>query len=109
MTTEFNFDEWKTLYETNPEEYERRRTETVRAVIDSAPAELQLSLLQLQWKLDGIHKTNTPIGGLLKMQGMMWDSFLKMNDSLQTLAGHADDLRVLDHTAHKLRPAANDC
>lgn len=98
--SDFNFDEWMNLHKTDPEEFERRRAETVRAVIDSAPAELQLKLLQLQWKLDGIHRTHTPIGGLLKMQGMMWDSFLEMNSKLQDLAAQIPPDRA---------QAANDC
>jgi len=85
MAFNFNFDEWAALAKTDPAEFERRRKEATSAVIASAPAELQLKLHQLQWKLDGIHQTNTPIGALLKMQSMMWDSFLNINDQLQAL------------------------
>lgn len=108
MTTEFDFDQWMTLYKTNPEEADRQRSETVRKLINSAPVERQLKLLQLQWKLDGIHRTNSPIGGLLKIQGMMWDSFLEMNDKLQMFSARSDDIQALEDAANKRTPAAND-
>lgn len=83
----FNFDEWAALAKKDPAEFERRRKEATSAVIASAPAELQLKLHQLQWKLDVIHQTNTPIGAMLKMQSMMWESFLNMNDQMVALVG----------------------
>lgn len=84
----FNFDEWADLYKTDRDEFERRRTEVINQAIASAPADKQLMLHQLQWRLDGIHRTHTPIAGLLKMQGMMMDSFMKLNDQLQVLVNN---------------------
>lgn len=82
----FDFDEWALLYKTDRDEFERRRKAIIAETIAQAPAEKQHQLLQLQWKLDAIHTTNTPIGGMLKMHDLMWDSFLIMTDNLNALA-----------------------
>lgn len=82
----FNFDEWAQLYKDDPAEFERRRKAIITETIAAAPPAQQLKLHQLQWKLDAIHTTNTPIGAMLKMQQMMWESFLNMNDQLNALS-----------------------
>lgn len=82
----FNFDEWAQLAKSDPAEFERHRKAVIADAIAAAPAAQQLKLHQLQWKLDAIRATNTPLGALLKMQEMMWDSFLNMNDQLQAFA-----------------------
>lgn len=81
----FNFDEWAELAKNDPDEFERRRKAVIAEAIAAAPAAQQLKLHQLQWKIDAIRSTNTPLGALLKMQEMMWDSFLNMNDQMQAL------------------------
>jgi Protein of unknown function (DUF3135) len=82
----FNFDEWAQLYKSDPAEFERRRKEVISEAIAAAPAAQQLKLHQLQWKLDAIHTTNTPIGAMLKMQSLMWESFLNMADQMNALS-----------------------
>jgi hypothetical protein len=59
----FNFDEWAQLYKTDRAEFERRRKAVIAETIAQAPADKQPKLLQLQWKLDAIHQTTTPIEG----------------------------------------------
>jgi hypothetical protein len=87
----FNFDEWAELYKRDPVEFESRRKQVLADMIAQAPADKQLKLHQLQWKLDAIHQTQTPIQALLNMQRMMWDSFLVMSEQLQVWCNHIDD------------------
>jgi hypothetical protein len=81
----FDFNEWAQLAKNDPAEFERRRKAIIADTIAQARPENQLKLHQLQWKLDVIHTTDTPIGALLKMQKMMWDSFFNMNDQMNAL------------------------
>lgn len=90
MTPEFNFDEWAKLFQENPEEFERRRQEVIDKVISSVqPVEMQHRLRQLQWTIDAESAASkTPMAALVKMQGRMWDSFLKLNSKLQQAVGN---------------------
>lgn len=90
MDDSFDFDEWAELYRSDPVAFEERRKKLLTQTIEQAPAELQPKLNQLQWRLDGIHRQHTPMGALLVMQNMMWESFLNMNDQLQVLIHHVE-------------------
>lgn len=68
----------------DPQAFEALRAELIENTIRRAPERLQLRLRQLQFRIDGIRRlARTPLGALLKMQSLMWDSFLRMNDALQ--------------------------
>jgi mRNA-degrading endonuclease YafQ of YafQ-DinJ toxin-antitoxin module len=81
----FNFDEWAQLYKTDPAEFERRRKQVITDAIAQAPAEQQLSLHQLQSKVDAIRTASTPADALLKIHEMMSDSVQELNTQLQLL------------------------
>lgn len=84
----FDFDEWVKLAQDDPEAFERRRKAEIEAVINAASQESQERLRGLQWKIDMERaKASTPLAALVKIQGMMWDSFHKLNDKLQELCG----------------------
>jgi hypothetical protein len=68
----------------DPQAFEALRAELIENAIQRAPERLQLRLRQLQFRIDGIRRlARTPLGALLKMQALMWDSFLRMNEALQ--------------------------
>lgn len=70
----------------DPQAFETLRSELIENAILRAPERMHLHLRQLQFRLDGIRRlTRTPLGALLKMQGLMWESFLRMDDALQHL------------------------
>lgn len=48
----FDFDEWAQLFQSNPEEAERRRTEMIEGVIAEAPPVWQENLRRLQERID---------------------------------------------------------
>jgi len=68
----------------DPQAFEALRAELIENAILRAPERLQLRLRQLQFRVDGIRRlARTPLGALLKMQAMMWESFLRMDEALQ--------------------------
>lgn len=73
---EIDFDEWMTLYKDDPDEFERRRTAMVNAVISQAPKDHQRRLNRLQFQVDmERRRTNNPLSSCLKISSMMRDKF----------------------------------
>ena len=67
----------------NPQAFEALRSRLIAETIERAPERLQLRLRQLQFRIDGIRRrARTPLGALIEMQSMMWDSFLRLDDAL---------------------------
>ena len=70
----------------DPQSFETLRLELIERCIDDAPAPIQLRLRQLQFRIDGIRRrSRSPLGTVVKINALMWDSFLGMNDELQKL------------------------
>jgi len=68
----------------DPQAFEALRSELIESTIRRAPERMQLRLRQLQFRIDGIRRlARTPLGALLKMQALMWESFLRMDEALQ--------------------------
>jgi len=68
----------------DPQAFEALRSELIESTIRRAPERIQLRLRQLQFRIDGIRRlARTPLGALLKMQALMWESFLRMDEALQ--------------------------
>ncbi|MGE0383912.1 MAG: DUF3135 domain-containing protein [Gammaproteobacteria bacterium] len=82
MTTEnqapeFDFDTWAALAKSDPEAFERQRTELLDAAIASAPEHMQRRLHGLQWRLDQIRShSRTPMAACIRMSSQMWDNVL---------------------------------
>ena len=74
--TELNFDEWRTLAETDPEAFERRRREVLEAFIDETPADKQAHLRRLQWRIDMERRYHwrNPLVATQRLFDMMWES-----------------------------------
>lgn len=70
----------------DPQAFESLRVELIDRAILRAPERVQLRLRQLQFRVDGVRRlARTPLGALIRMQAMMWDSFLELNEALQRL------------------------
>ena len=68
----------------DPQAFEALRSELIENCITQAPERIQLRLRQIQFRLDGIRRlSRSPLGALLKIQALMWDSFLLMDRELQ--------------------------
>ena len=64
--------------------FETLRRELIESLINGAPDTIQLRLRQLQFRIDGIRqRSRSPLGAAVKIQKLMWDNFLRLNDQLQ--------------------------
>lgn len=73
----------------DPQTFETLRSDLIENCIRSAPERIQPRLRQLQFRVDGIRRmSRTPLAATLKIQALMWESFLEMNDKLQEIARH---------------------
>lgn len=71
-----------------PESFETLRRELIENLFMSAPEPIRRQLRQLQFRIDGIRRlTHSPLGACIKIQALMWTSFLGMNERLQSLSG----------------------
>ncbi len=50
--TDIDFDAWVALYESDPDEFERRRAALIQSIIDRAPKRQQRRLNGLQFQID---------------------------------------------------------
>jgi len=70
----FDFDEWRLLFEADPEEFEKRRREAVDSLIQLAPPTQQTRLRGLQWQIDAIRsRYKHPLVSATKLFQLMWD------------------------------------
>jgi hypothetical protein len=74
--TELNFDEWRVLAETDPDEFERRRSDVLEAFIAETPDAVQPHLRRLQWRIDMERRYHwrNPLVATRKIYEMMWSS-----------------------------------
>lgn len=71
----------------DPQAFEALRSELIENCISSAPARIQPRLRGIQFRVDCIRRlSRSPLGALIKIQALMWDSFLQMDRELQSLA-----------------------
>ena len=72
------------LARNDPQTFETLRLELIENTIDDAPEPVRLHLRQIQFRLDGIrHRSRSHLAATVKIQALMWESFLIMNDGLQ--------------------------
>ncbi len=95
----FDFDEWAELARSDPQAFELKRTNTIEAVIDSAPRRNRQQLRRVQWKLDRIRETSaTPLAACIRMQELMWESMLGDNGLLEQLQRLSKSLNQARHS-----------
>ncbi len=78
----FEFDHMKDLFESDPVEFERVRTELLEDLIATAPVDRQDQLKAKQWRIEHeLNKFNDPIARMNKMVSILWDG---VNDLIET-------------------------
>ena len=83
---EFDFEAWAKLAREDPEEFERRREQEIRKVIEARP-DLQHRLEGLQFRIDAERKlARTPLKACLRVSTLIWNSFYELKDQLDGLA-----------------------
>ena len=74
----------------DPQAFEALRDELVARCIRNAPERIRPRLYGIQFRVDSIRRlSRTPLAALVKIQAMMWSSFLRMDEELQRFAGTA--------------------
>lgn len=103
-------DDLSKLARDDPAAFEALRQALIASTIDSAPERIRARLRGIQFQVDGIRRlSRSPLGATVKIYGLMWDSFLKMNDSLQDFidsTSESPQLPTVRRTAHELPPPA---
>ena len=68
----------------DPGAFEELRSAMIEDCIARAPQKTQFRLRQLQFRVDGIRRrSRSPLGALLKIQSLMWDSYFELYQELQ--------------------------
>ena len=85
---EWDFDVWMNLAKTDPEKFERLRTQAIDALIEAASEHRKLHLRRLQWRVDRVReRSGTPMAATLAISKMMWESFDDLRGHYQELFG----------------------
>ena len=75
----------------DPQEFEVLRTALIENCFSRATEKNWPRLRQLQFRVDGIRRmSKTPLAATLKIQALMWESFLDMNEKLQGFSRGSD-------------------
>lgn len=96
----------------DPEAFEALRSELIENCINHAPERIQPRLRGLQFQIDCIRRlSKSPLGALLKIQAMMWESFLRMDRELQYCARLTKETRCFSTEKVDLNigPARSAC
>lgn len=97
----------------DPLAFERLRHELIENRIIRAPEKIRHRLCLLQFRIDGICRlSGSPLGAALRIQALMWEYFLRMNERLQEAfpqTGPHSHLPEAAGASAKQRPAKSAC
>nr|WP_256435606.1 DUF3135 domain-containing protein [Aliikangiella sp. G2MR2-5] len=83
---EFNFTEWMTLNEEDPEAFEQRRLKWINQTIEAAPEDYQQRLRGLMFQVDMKRKqAKNPLQACILISQMMWQSTADLKVFLEDL------------------------
>ena len=71
-----DFDFLTGLAKSDPLRFESLRKATIEAFIAGLPDDRQERMQQLQWRIDQVRRSHSPMGACIKISGMMWDHLL---------------------------------
>lgn len=78
---DFDFDYWRDMAQTAPDEFERQRRAALEQLIDECNGTQRLRGLQCRIDMERI-RTRTPMKSCLRLSTLMWDRFLDFNNAL---------------------------
>ena len=82
-----DFDQWSQLAKTDPESFERQRSDVLNACIARASRNHQDRLRRLQWRIDRVRETaSNPMAACVTISDMMWTAFHQLGEVYQQLA-----------------------
>jgi hypothetical protein len=86
---------WIELAVSDPDKFEAMRAEAIERVIAASSEKHQERLRCLQWRVDQLRERSaTPMAATIAISKLMWDSFYRLHDSYQDLAGRHDAPRL---------------
>ena len=81
-----DFEIWMDMAKNDPRQFESKRMEAIDEVIASAPAERQLQLRRLQWRIDmARERAGSPMAATIAISKMMWDAFYNLKQHYEAL------------------------
>ncbi len=84
----YEFDQWKDLFERDPELFERYRKQLLEQQIELAPESARPRLLGLIFQMEAeARRSPTPICYSLRLSAMMMDKFEELRQKLALLTG----------------------
>ena len=105
--SDFNFDEWMTLHQTDPDAFEEKRKVAIAKLIDSAPASMQARLNGLVFKIDVERKkAKTPLQSCINISTLMWEKFDELKVNLNAIC-HPEKLST-EEKSQVLLPKKNE-
>ncbi len=81
----FNFDEWASLYKNYPEEFERKRAAILESEILKAPVERRNKLRMLQLECDAYHSSMTPLAATVAISQLMDEKLNELKTNIELL------------------------
>jgi hypothetical protein len=94
----FDFSEWSSLADTDPQAFEVRREQAIESVIQSMPDAKQERMRRLQWRIDQERRlAKSPMAACIRLSNMMWENVLGKNGLLDNLQ-HLDQHRLRQST-----------
>jgi len=99
----FDFDEWKKLFESDPDAFEARRRELIDSEIQRASSKMQPRLRGLQWHIDVTRRRyKHPVVSSAKLFEMMWQKVYGKNGLLEVLTAPEPSLARLKESCANL-------
>lgn len=86
QTLNFDFDEWASLNQEDPEAFEKRRIEWCQQLINNAPSSCQRRLNGLFFQINmEKQRSSNAMDSCLRLSKLMWEKFHELRDELQGL------------------------
>ncbi|NNE64290.1 MAG: DUF3135 domain-containing protein [Gammaproteobacteria bacterium] len=93
----FDFDDWKDLFETDPDLFERYRKKILESQIAMAPESTRPRLQGLMFQMEAeAVRSPTPISYSLRLSAMMMDKFDELRQKLALLSGARADYEAAE-------------
>lgn len=87
--SEFDFNEWSTLYAVDPAAFEAKKEAVLTRLVQESDADSQLSLEQTLFRIRMTSKrAKSPLQAAMESSKLMWESFGKLREKLDELNSH---------------------
>ena len=99
----FDFDEWRSLAESDPAAFEAARKDAISTLIQQIPEERQQRMTGLQWRIDNVRAmAPNPTASFLSLSDMMWESFYRQQAMLKSLLDSVEQKEACPEVQRKI-------